>query len=59
MDQLIRYVLDVIKQIAFLFLLAVAVIVVITLLAADKGVVKPVKRLERRAYRDTLTGLMN
>ncbi len=29
------------------------------MLATDKGIVKPMCRLERRAYRDTLTGLQN
>lgn len=59
MNLLIGYVRDIIRQIGFLFLIVMALVLVITVLFADKGIIKPMNRLERRAYRDTLTGLLN
>ena len=37
----------------------VLVIVVVSVFLTDRGIIRPMKRLERRAYRDTLTGLLN
>lgn len=59
MDRLIAYVWSIILQILLFFLVFVVIIVIVSVLAADRGVVRPMKRLERRAYRDTLTGLQN
>jgi len=59
MDLLTAYVRSIIGQIILLFLIVILVIVVVSVLATDKGIIKPMKRLERRAYRDTLTGLQN
>ena len=56
---LIAYVRSIIRQIILLFLIVILVIVVISVLATDKGIIKPMRRLERRAYRDTLTGMQN
>lgn len=59
MDLLIAYVRSIIGQIILFFLIVVALITLVSVLATDKGIIKPMKRLERRAYRDTLTGLQN
>jgi len=59
MDLLTGYVRSIIRQIILFFLLVIVVIVVVSVLATDKGIDKPMRRLERRAYRDTLTGLQN
>lgn len=59
MQLLMDYVLDIVRQIVFLFLLVVLVIVVVSVFLTDRGIIRPMKRLERRAYRDTLTGLLN
>lgn len=59
MDLLMDYVLSIIWQIGLLFLIVVLIIVVASVLVTDRGIVKPMKRLENRAYRDTLTGLQN
>lgn len=59
MELLMDYVHSIIMQIVLLFLIVVLVIVVISVLVTDRGIVKPMKRLEDRAYRDTLTGLQN
>ena len=59
MQLLTDYVLDIVKQIVFLFLLVVLVVVVVSVFLTDRGIIRPMKRLEKRAYRDTLTGLQN
>lgn len=59
MDLLTAYVLSIIGQILVFFLIVVVIIVAVSVLVTDRGIVKPMKRLERRAYRDTLTGLQN
>ena len=59
MQLLMDYVLDIVKQIVFLFLFVVLVIVVVSVFLTDRGIIRPMKRLEKRAYRDTLTGLLN
>lgn len=59
MDLLTAYVRTIIVQIILLFLVVVLIVVVASLLVTDRGIVRPMKRLERRAYRDTLTGLQN
>ena len=59
MQLLLEYVQDIVRQIVFLFLLVVLVIVIVSVLLTDRGIIRPMKRLERRAYRDTLTGLLN
>ena len=59
MDLLTDYVWAIIRQIVLFFLLVIAVIVVVSVLLTDRGIVRPMNRLARRAYRDTLTGLQN
>ncbi len=59
MDMLTAYVRSIIGHIIIFFLFVILVIVVASVLVTDKGIVKPMRRLERRAYRDTLTGLLN
>lgn len=59
MDLLTAYVRTIIVQIILLFLVVVLIVVVASVLVTDRGIVRPMKRLERRAYRDTLTGLQN
>ena len=59
MDLLTAYVRSIIGQIIIFFLIVILVIVAASVLATDKGIIKPMRRLERRAYRDTLTGLQN
>ena len=59
MKLLMDYVLSILKQIVFLFLIVLLVAVVLSVLLTDRGIVRPMKRLEKRAYRDTLTGLQN
>ena len=59
MKLLMVYIMAIIRQIAFLFLFVVLIVVVASALLTDRGIIRPLKRLERRAYRDTLTGLQN
>ena len=59
MKLLMDYVSDIIRQIIFLFLFVVLAVVVASVLLTDRGIIRPMKRLEKRAYRDTLTGLLN
>lgn len=59
MDLLIAYVRSIICQIMLFFLIVILIIVVVSVLATDRGIIRPMRRLERRAYRDTLTGLQN
>jgi len=59
MDLLTNYVRSIILQIMLFFLIVVVIIVVVSVLATDRGIIKPMRRLENRAYRDTLTGLQN
>jgi len=59
MELLTAYVRAIIGQILLFFLIIVLIIVVVSVLLTDRGIVKPMKRLEKRAYRDTLTGLQN
>lgn len=59
MEFLKTYVWNIIRQIIFFFLIVLAVMLVIGFFVTDRGVVRDVKKLEDRAYRDTLTGLQN
>ena len=59
MDLLLAFVRTIIRQIILFFLFVVLVIVVVSVLLTDRGIVKPMRRLEKRAYRDTLTELQN
>ena len=59
MDQLSDYVWKIIRQIIYSFLIVLAVVLLAGVLLTDRGVVRQMKNLENRAYRDTLTGLMN
>ncbi len=59
MKLLMDYVLDIVRQIIFLFLFVVLAIIVVSVFLTDRGIIRPMKCLERRAYRDTLTGLLN
>ena len=59
MDLLITYVWSIIRQIIFLFLAVFVIISAAGVLVTDRGIVKPMKYLKARAYRDTLTDLQN
>ena len=59
MDQLSGYVWNIIRQIIYFFLIILAIVLVISIFVTDRGVVREMKNLENRAYRDTLTGLQN
>lgn len=59
MDLLTAYVRTIIGHIIIFFLIVIFIIVVVSVLATDRGIIKPMRRLEHRAYRDTLTGLLN
>ena len=59
MDQLSHYVWDIIRQIAYFFLVVLAIVLIVFIFVTDRGVVKKMKSLENRAYLDTLTGLQN
>ena len=56
---LTAYVGSIIRKILLSFLIVLSVIAVASVLLTDKGIIRPMRRLERRAYRDTLTGLKN
>ena len=59
MDLLTEYVANIVKKIVLLFVAVMVFITAATIIAANRGIIKPVKQLERRAFRDTLTGLLN
>ena len=59
MDMLIDYVRSITVKIMLLFALVILAIAAASALFTDRGIVRPMKRLEHRAYRDTLTGLKN
>lgn len=59
MDQLDRYVRNIIHQAGCFFMLILALALVFGILFTDRGVLRPMRRLESKAYRDTLTGLQN
>lgn len=59
MDQLTAYIRALIGNIPLMFLIVVLAVVMLSVLVTGKGIVKPMARLEKRAYRDTLTGLQN
>lgn len=59
MDLLTNYVRSIIKQIMLFFLIVVLLITVASVLMTDRGIIRPMKRLEKRAYRDTFTDLQN
>ena len=58
MEQLTRYVWEIIRQIVLFFLIVLAVALIVIILATNRGVRK-VRNLQDRAYIDTLTGLQN
>ena len=59
MEALKEYNYSVIKQILLFFLAVLALVLTVSFLAADRGVIRKMDTLENRAYRDTLTGLQN
>jgi len=59
MDLLTQYVTDIVKKIVLIFVAVMVLLSAATIIAANRGIVKPVKQLENRAFRDTLTGLLN
>ena len=59
MTMITDFVSEVIKQILLFLLLVVLVIIVVSVLLTEKGIIRPMARLNRRAYRDILTGLGN
>ena len=59
MDLLTEYVANIVKKIVLIFVAVMVLLSTATIIAANRGIVKPVKQLENRAFRDTLTGLLN
>ena len=59
LDTLRVYVWNIIRQMLYFFGVALVVTLLIGILVTNRGVVRQVKTLEDRAYRDTLTGLQN
>ena len=59
MDLLTEYVANIVKKTVLIFVAVMVLITAATIIAANRGIVKPVKQLENRAFRDTLTGLLN
>ena len=59
MDLLTDYVRKIIGHIILFFLIVILVIIAVSVLATNKSIIKPMRSLEHRAYRDTLTGLPN
>jgi len=59
MDQLDSYVRNIIHQVGCFFLIVMGLILIFGILFTDRGVLRPMDRLESKAYRDTLTGLQN
>ena len=59
MDLLTEYVENIVKRIVLVFAGVMVLLSAVTIIAANHGIVKPVKQLENRAFRDTLTGLLN
>ena len=59
MDLLTEYVENVVKQILLVFTGVMVLLSAISIIVANRSIMKPVKQLENRAYRDTLTKLLN
>ena len=59
MDLLTEYVANIVKKVVLIFVAVMVLLSTVTIIAANRGIVKPVKQLENRAFRDTLTGLLN
>lgn len=59
MEALGKYVRKVIRQVGVFFLAVLAIVLGAGIFATDRGVIRRMDRLEKRAYRDTLTGLQN
>lgn len=59
MTRLTEFVNQIILQILIFLLIVVAVMLGLTVLLAEKGIIRPVKHLKNQAYQDPLTGLGN
>lgn len=59
MSSLKEYSWTVVRETLIFFAIILAVILVISLIATERGVIRKMNRLENRAYVDTLTGLQN
>ena len=59
MEMLREYTRNIIRQVFHFYLVVLAIVLVVSLFAADRGVIRKITRLENRAYTDTLTGLQN
>lgn len=59
MDLLTQYVKDIVSKIVLIFVAVMILLSAATIIATNRRIVKPVKQLENRAFRDTLTGLPN
>lgn len=58
LDRLSDYVWNIIRQIAYFFLIVLTLALIAGFILTNKGV-RQMRTLENRAYRDTLTGLLN
>lgn len=59
MEMLREYTRNIIRQVFHFYLVVLAIVLAVSLFAADRGVIRKIIRLENRAYTDTLTGLQN
>ena len=59
MDLLMDYVMEIVKKILMIFAIVVIVIAIVSVILTNRGIVNPFIKLEKRAYRDTLTGFLN
>ena len=59
MDLLTDYVRAIVKKILLLFAIVVIVIAIISMDVTNRRIVQPFNKLEKEAYRDTLTGMLN
>ena len=59
MDLLTDYVMEIVKKIMIIFAGVVIVIAAASVIVTNRRIVEPFNKLEKEAYRDTLTGLLN
>ena len=59
MDLLTDYVMEIVKKIMIIFAGVVIVIAAVSVIVTNRRIVEPFNKLEKEAYRDTLTGLLN
>ena len=59
MEDISAYIMVVIRNLFMMSLLILLAFFLLSVFLTDRGIIRPMKRMEKKAYQDTMTGLLN